>query len=123
MEWSKHIREMRESPIFWQLYSRGAYINGEVLHLCRVYDSHEKPSICLDSWRMSRGVSAYFAKANSEGVTRQIRTLNGWRNIRARSLSRAFKMIFIFAAKAIRYSQIFGTGGTTLWPISTIKRR
>jgi hypothetical protein len=39
--WGKHIREIQNSPIFWQFTMR-AHIDTAFLYLCRAYDSDER---------------------------------------------------------------------------------
>jgi hypothetical protein len=39
--WNKHIRDIQNSPVFWQ-FTMKAHIDAAVVHLCRVYDSHKR---------------------------------------------------------------------------------
>ena len=39
-EWNKHIRDIQNSPVFWQ-FTMKAHIDAAVVYLCRVYDSHK----------------------------------------------------------------------------------
>src|SRR5665213_3444847 len=38
--WRQHIREMRNSPVFWQ-FTMSAHSNAAIVYLCRAYDSNE----------------------------------------------------------------------------------
>ncbi len=39
--WEKHVREIENSPVFWQ-FTMKAQIDAAVAHLCRVYDHHPR---------------------------------------------------------------------------------